>query len=106
MRISEPEQSKLAESIKMDRLPALSSTGVVSGYEQFGGWLNVGGWFIPKERMTLLGSSSGDIKIWLDCGLTLSLTLRSNVDFREAQRSILSEQDISKLVQSISVGRA
>ena len=106
MRLSEPEQSKLAESIRLGRSPASSSTGGVSGYEQFGGWLQVGTWCIPKERMTLIGTFDGDIKIWMDCGLTLSLTLRSNVDFYLAQRAILSEQDITKLVQTVSVGRA
>ena len=106
MKISEPEQSKLAASISMAKLPASSTTGDASGYGQSADWLRVGAWSFPKDRIAIIGEYLGDIKIWLDTGLTLEMSLRENVDIRTAQRAILNEPDATKFIRTVVVGRS
>lgn len=106
MKISEPEQSKLAASINAVKLPVSSSTGGASGYGQSADWLRVGAWCFPKDRIAIIGEYLGDIKLWLDAGLTMQMTLRDNVDLRTAQRAILTEADATKYFHSVSVGRS
>ena len=66
----------------------------------------MGAWSFPKDRIAIIGESCGDIKIWLDTGLTLEMSLRDNVDLRTAQRAILTESDATKFIRTVVVGRS
>jgi hypothetical protein len=74
-----------------------------SGSAQSEGWVRAGTWLFPRERIAVMGHELGAIRIWLDAGLVVELTLRDGVDPIKAEVSTLSQADVTALVEEVNV---